>query len=150
MRVLFLDSLLRAGVGNHRQRACILTVLVVQRTGRHQRPDLVTILGAKPKLKVLVDAGWLSPANGGWHVNPLVHLRFSERAAEEKRQREQIRARITEHADVLRDTYYRRSPLGGEVGLQDAVSKKHVDNVDTFEGASQSNEHSRHRCPKSV
>jgi hypothetical protein len=83
-------------------------------------------------LKVLVDAGWLTPSNGGWCVNPLVHVRFTERATEEKRQREQIRAQITGHADVLRDTYYRRSPLGGEVGLQDAVSSRHLDTVDTL------------------
>src|SRR3984893_1480886 len=56
IRVLDSGGLLRGGIGDHRQRAGMFALPVTQRTSRHQRRDLVTVLGAKRKLKLLTDA----------------------------------------------------------------------------------------------
>jgi hypothetical protein len=56
VRGLGLAGFLRGDVGDHRQRARVLAVPVEQRARRHQRPDLVPVLGAKRKREPLSHA----------------------------------------------------------------------------------------------
>jgi hypothetical protein len=56
-------------------------------------------------LRMLSQANWLVPAGGAWEVNPLVHRRFAERAAQEVRQRDEARRQIAQAAKVLESTY---------------------------------------------